>query len=125
MEKKPMASSITITALDDQQQVPSFPSPMHHHQQDYIKKKSMMSPRYSENPNIQGKNTSPQVKRSTFYQYELEHKNFPLSNELVINEDDMEDSPHKLFTKHQKSPSFNPVSVPESYNYEKGGKTSR
>ena len=65
-----MASSITITALDDQQQVPSFPSPLHN-QHENMKKKSMMSPRYSENPNMMNQNTSPQVKRSTFYQYEL------------------------------------------------------
>ena len=46
MEKKPMASSITITALEDHQQSPSFPSPKQNNHE-YMKKKSMMSPRYT------------------------------------------------------------------------------
>ena len=80
-----MASSITITALEDQQpQSPTFPSP--HNQTESIKKKSMMSPRSSEHFHGQNFN-SPPIKRSTFFQYELEHNNFPLSNEYVIAED--------------------------------------
>ena len=68
-----MASSITITALEDQPPSPAFQS---RQGPENIKKKSMMSPRQTANPHGQG---SPQVKRSTYFQYELPH-NFPLSN---------------------------------------------
>ena len=122
MQKKPMASSITITALDDQQpQSPTFTSPLQHNEN--LKKKSMMSPRYLENPNFNSPHVSPPIKRSTFYQYELEHNNFPLSNEYVIAEDEMEDSPHKIFSKHQKSPSFHHQI--DDYDLQKRGYTSR
>jgi len=70
---------------------------------------------------LHGKNfQSPPIKRSTFFQYELEHNNFPLSNEYVIAEDEMEDSPHKMFTDREKLPSFK-----KEDHSEKRGITSR
>lgn len=92
MDKKPMTSSITITALEDQQQqsqrpaFPAFPSsPPPPEQKEYFKKKSMMSPRYSEHPQNNPNRPPAHVKMSSIYQYEREYNNFPLSNEYVIS----------------------------------------
>ena len=98
MDKKPMTSSITITALQDQHQQanhPTFHSPLDQHK--YFKKKSMMSPRFSEHPHNNPNKPQAQVKMSSIYQYERQYNNFPLSNEYVISEDNMDDSPAKKF----------------------------
>lgn len=82
-----MASSITITALDDHS--PIYPI-SHLQNSEQFKKKSLMAPSTAR---VSDFTTKPPMKRSTYYQYELEHINFPIANEFVIAEDEMEDSP--------------------------------
>lgn len=72
-----MTSSITITALEDQSH--NLSNNNHVYNKDHFKKKSMMSPRYSENP-IQQQNKQPYNKQSSIYQYEIEHTHFPIPN---------------------------------------------
>jgi hypothetical protein len=89
IEKKPMTSSITITALDDHPK-----EALHSPTARYMQKASMMSPIRAggishEKMNIDNK----MMKKSSFYQYELEHKRFMSSNEEIINENEFEDSP--------------------------------
>lgn len=70
MEKKPLTSSITITALEDQQHQPNFPAfPSPIDQNEYFKKKSMMSPRFSEHPKNNPHKPQAQIKMSSIYQY--------------------------------------------------------
>jgi hypothetical protein len=92
LDRKPMASSITITALEDQ----PHPNPT-----DHFRKKSMIAP-------LRNEERGPAImKRSSYYQYEMEHHNFPLAHEMVIAEDEMEDSPNKNFMKKvRKFPSM-------------------
>jgi hypothetical protein len=100
MEKKPMASSITITALDE------HPGPLTHIEQP--NKKSMLSPRPAPSQNM--------MKRSSYYQYEMEHQNFPLSHEMVIAEDEMEDSPRHNRVHIKKLPSMDQPHFPLPYS---------
>ena len=72
---------------------------------DYFKKKSLLSPRLSEQPGYKFNNPAS-MKRSSYYQYEMEHNNFPLSNEFVIAEDVMEDSPQNFNKKVRKLSNF-------------------
>jgi hypothetical protein len=72
---------------------------------DYFKKKSLMSPRLSEQPGYKSNNPAS-MKRSSYYQYEMEHNNFPLSNEFIIAEDELEDSPKNFNKKGRKFPNF-------------------
>ena len=77
MEKKPMASSITITALEDMPLEPNSPKPNDN------RKKSMLSPsRIHQQPDTHNN----AMKRSSYYQYEMEHNNFT-NNQMVIAED--------------------------------------
>lgn len=46
------------------------------------------------------------MKRSSYYQYEMEHNNFPISHEMVIAEDEMEDSPRHNLNRVKKFPSM-------------------
>jgi hypothetical protein len=77
MEKKPMASSITITALEDH--MPGEPSSSNNI--DKLKKKSMLSPSRMESPVDKQKNL---MKRSSYYQYETVHHNFGVNNKMII-----------------------------------------
>lgn len=81
MEKKPMASSITITALDDHLPLETN-SP---HAADNIRKKSMISPNRA---STQGHQAQPKnlMKRSSYYQYETEHHNFGMNNEVIAED---------------------------------------
>ena len=74
IDKKPLTSSITITALEDHE---------NKYVKDHFKKNSMMSPRFSELPEGQY-HRRPLNKQSSVYQYEIEHNQFPLPNDFII-----------------------------------------
>jgi hypothetical protein len=47
------------------------------------------------------------MKRSSFYQYELENKKFLSNNEVIIDEDEFEESPNRrIERKLKKFPSM-------------------
>jgi hypothetical protein len=77
MEKKPMASSITITPLEDHMPGESNSSS----KIDKFKKKSMLSPSRMESA-VDKQNKL--MKRSSYYQYETLHHNFGVNNKMVI-----------------------------------------
>ena len=64
-----------------------------------------MAPRMSQFPTQKIPNPAS-MKRSSYYQYEMEHGSFPLPNQVVITEDDMEDSPKNGHRHIRRLPSY-------------------